>query len=195
MPAVRRLRPRVGPRIAARVPEGFDTRPYERFSVEPLAPTIGAVVGGVSLADPLDDELLAELNRALLEWKVLFFREQDITPEQHVALRAAASGSSRTIRSCRITSQPEAPPRCMRPREERRRQGGYENVWHSDVTWRARAVARLGAARRRGPGRRRRHALRPTWTPPTTASTTTCAERIDGPARRARLHAHLRARS
>ena len=32
MTAVRRLRPRVGPRIAARVPEGFDTRPYERFT-------------------------------------------------------------------------------------------------------------------------------------------------------------------
>jgi fructose transport system permease protein len=47
--ASRRLRPQVGPRIAARVPEGFDTRPYERFTVEPLAPTIGAVIGGISL--------------------------------------------------------------------------------------------------------------------------------------------------
>ena len=42
----------VGPRIAPRVPHGFDTRPYERFGVAPLGPTIGAEVDGVDLSTP-----------------------------------------------------------------------------------------------------------------------------------------------
>src|SRR5581483_8571934 len=63
-----------GPRVEARVPEGWVDQPYTRFAVEPLAPTIGAVIDGVSLAEPVDEELFAELNRALLEWKVIFFR-------------------------------------------------------------------------------------------------------------------------
>ena len=130
VPAVRRLRPRVGPRIAARVPEGFDTRPYERFSVEPLAPTIGAEVGGVSLADPIDDALHAELNRALLEWKVLFFRRTSTSP-----------GSSRPTSRPRwgelehhpfvthhVADQPDGAPRGRPPREGRRRQGRREHL-------------------------------------------------------------------
>src|SRR3546814_1461039 len=71
----------MGPRVARRTPEGFDDRPYERFSLRALTPTIGAEVTGVHLAD-VDDELQAEIHRALLEWKVLFFRDQDISQDQ-----------------------------------------------------------------------------------------------------------------
>jgi alpha-ketoglutarate-dependent taurine dioxygenase len=53
--------------------------------VRPLSPTIGAEVEGVHLADAIDDETLADLRRALLDYKVLFFRDQDITTEQHLA--------------------------------------------------------------------------------------------------------------
>src|SRR5690606_25870719 len=67
-----------GPLVAARTPDGFDDRPYERFTVEPMTPTIGAEIGGVRLSGDLDDELMDELRRALLEWKVLVFRDQDI---------------------------------------------------------------------------------------------------------------------
>src|SRR3546814_20865431 len=71
----------MGPRVARRTPEGFDDRPYERFSLRALPPTIGAEVTGVHLAD-VDDELQAEIHRALPEWKVLFFRDQDISQDQ-----------------------------------------------------------------------------------------------------------------
>jgi len=43
-------------------------------------------VHGVDLADVSDDTLRAELRRALAEFQVLFFREQNITPEQQLAL-------------------------------------------------------------------------------------------------------------
>src|SRR3546814_19691037 len=71
----------MGPRVARRTPEGFDDRPYERFSLRALTPTIGAEVTGVHLAD-VDDELQAEIPRALLEWTVLFFRDPDISQDQ-----------------------------------------------------------------------------------------------------------------
>src|SRR5690606_25879920 len=62
----------IGPRVAARTAPGFDDRPYERFALRPLAPTIGAEISGVHLGEAIDDELHAEIHRALLEWKVLF---------------------------------------------------------------------------------------------------------------------------
>lgn len=47
-----------------------------------LSPALGAVVEGIDLARPLDDELRRALNEALLRHQVLFFRGQDITPLQ-----------------------------------------------------------------------------------------------------------------
>jgi taurine dioxygenase len=124
-----------GPRIASRVPDGWDDKPYTRFTVAPLAPTIGAVIEGVSLAEEVDDELFTELNRALLEWKVLFFRNQEITGEQHVAF-ASHWGPLETHPFIKIaTDQPDDKPEVVRF-EKGPQLGGYENVWHSDVTWR-----------------------------------------------------------
>ncbi|ERE06437.1 taurine dioxygenase [Pseudogulbenkiania ferrooxidans] len=47
-----------------------------------LSPALGAVVEGIDLARPLDDERHRALNEALLRHQVLFFRSQDITPLQ-----------------------------------------------------------------------------------------------------------------
>jgi taurine dioxygenase len=124
-----------GPRIASRLPDGWEEAPYTRFTVEPLAPTIGAVIGGISLADPVDEELLAELNRALLEWKVLFFRNQQITGPQQVAF-ARNWGPLEAHPFIKIAvDQPDEAPEVVRF-EKGPELGGFENVWHSDVTWR-----------------------------------------------------------
>ena len=72
---------RIGASTAPRVPEGFELRPYRRITLDPLSPTIGAVVGGVELGQ-VDDEQHAELHQALLEWKVLFFHDQDLSRAQ-----------------------------------------------------------------------------------------------------------------
>ena len=40
---------------------------------------------GLDLAEPQDNATLSALRVALLDWKVLFFRDQDITTEQHLA--------------------------------------------------------------------------------------------------------------
>ena len=55
------------------------------ITITPKSPTIGAEIGGVDLADELSDATTAMIRRALLDHKVLFFRDQDITTEQHLA--------------------------------------------------------------------------------------------------------------
>lgn len=58
---------------------------FNRIDVEPLTSALGAVVNGVDLAT-LDDETFDEIHAAWLEHVVVFFRDQDINPEQQIAL-------------------------------------------------------------------------------------------------------------
>lgn len=56
--------------------------------VQPLGPAIGALVSGITLADPLSDDLRDTLLNALLQHHVLFFENQPITPAQQRDLAA-----------------------------------------------------------------------------------------------------------
>jgi len=71
-----------GPRLLHRLGDTEPSRPYERFDVRPLSPTIGAEIDGVDLGGMLTGQDIAEIHRALLEWKVIFFRDQRLTPLQ-----------------------------------------------------------------------------------------------------------------
>ena len=55
-----------------------------KIEVVPLTPTIGAEVRGVQLRGRLDDETMVMLRQALYDHLVLFFRDQDITPQQQI---------------------------------------------------------------------------------------------------------------
>jgi taurine dioxygenase len=58
--------------------------PFERITVTKTTPAVGASVSGVDLAN-IDDATLAEIRRALVDHCVLFFRDQHMTAEQHIA--------------------------------------------------------------------------------------------------------------
>lgn len=120
-----------GPRHLRPTYSDEERRPYRHITPTPLSPTIGAEIDGVSLADPMDDDTFAEVHRALLEFKVIFFRDQDVTPAQHVAF-ARRFGD--------LETHPFVPHRDAYPEvmvlKKNDRMGGFENVWHSDVTWR-----------------------------------------------------------
>jgi alpha-ketoglutarate-dependent taurine dioxygenase len=62
-----------------------DSLPYETISIDKLTPIIGAEIGGVDLAKPLSNRTVDEIHRALAENIVIFFRDQHITPQQHLA--------------------------------------------------------------------------------------------------------------
>jgi len=103
----------------------------EGFSLTPLTPTIGAEVAGIDLAEPLPPASRASLRRALLDWKVLFFRDQDITTEQHLAFaRCFGDLELHPFSPCK-PGYPEVLA-ITHDRDSR----GRENIWHSDVTWR-----------------------------------------------------------
>lgn len=54
--------------------------------VEPYAGALGATVSDLNLTQPLSDDGLAGLRQALLDHEVLFFRDQDLSPEAHARL-------------------------------------------------------------------------------------------------------------
>src|SRR5437868_2808076 len=67
-----------------------DTEPYETIGVEKLTPIIGAEISGVDIGKLVSDDerpnrQMDEIHRALAENLVIFFRDQHITPEQHLA--------------------------------------------------------------------------------------------------------------
>ncbi|NGO71536.1 taurine dioxygenase [Streptomyces sp. SB3404] len=122
-----------GTRVLRHLPDGWQERPYEHIEVTPLTRVIGAEVRGADLARPLSSAVREELNRALLEWKVLFFRGARLTPDQQAAFARhwgeletnplLAQGSRAEV--VRFAKGGDAAPT-------------YENVWHTDVTFRER---------------------------------------------------------
>ena len=56
------------------------------IQLEPYSGAIGAIVSGIDLGQPVDDVLFRELNEALLQYEVLFFRDQKIRAEDHANL-------------------------------------------------------------------------------------------------------------
>ncbi|MFX7094754.1 TauD/TfdA family dioxygenase, partial [Acinetobacter baumannii] len=58
------------------------------LNLDPVTPTIGAVVSGIDLGQPLDTATRDALEAALVAHEVLFFRNQQITQPQQRDLAA-----------------------------------------------------------------------------------------------------------
>jgi len=76
------LRRRDGPRIKY---TADDAGPYDTIAIEKLTPIIGAEIDGIDLAQPLGNRQIDELHRALAENLVIFFRDQQLSEDQHLA--------------------------------------------------------------------------------------------------------------
>jgi taurine dioxygenase len=120
------------PRPAA--PAVVDAAALRSIRVEPLTCAIGAELANVNLGVASRDAgLVAEIRALLLEHKVLFFRDQDITRAEHVAFarhfgeledHPVAGSDPDHPGLVRIYKSPDAP------------NDRYENAWHTDATWR-----------------------------------------------------------
>ena len=55
------------------------------MEIRPATGTFGADVSGVDLATDLDDATIAAIRSAFNEHHVLFFRDQDLSPEAQIA--------------------------------------------------------------------------------------------------------------
>ena len=105
---------------------------FERLKVAPLTPSIGAEISGIDLGEEQDGAVIAEIRAALLAYKVIFFRDQFITPEQHIAF--ARRFGPLEIHPATPKDQPNPEVLHIAHGPDSR---GRENEWHSDVTWRA----------------------------------------------------------
>ena len=59
---------------------------YETINVQDMSPACGAIVEGFDLSKELTNREFDEIHRAVVDRVVVVFRDQDLTPEQHVAL-------------------------------------------------------------------------------------------------------------
>lgn len=107
-------------------------RVFERLKVEPLTPSIGAELSGIDLTEDQDDAVIAEIRAALLAHKVVFFRDQFITAEQHIAFARRFGALEIHPATPKDQPNPEVLHIAHGPESK-----GQENFWHSDVTWRA----------------------------------------------------------
>ena len=55
------------------------------LDIRPMTGYTGAEIFGVDLTSPLEPAVVAEIRAALLQWKVVFFRDQFIDRDQHLA--------------------------------------------------------------------------------------------------------------
>ena len=103
---------------------------FTQFDARPLSPAIGAELIGADLAAP-SDTLVEEVRAALLQFQVVFFRDQDITRSQHI--KFARAFGELEIHPATPKDQPDREVlRIVHGPNSR----GMENAWHSDVTWR-----------------------------------------------------------
>jgi len=104
---------------------------WEHFEVRQVGATLGGIVKGLDLSKPLPDEVFDELARAWVDYKVLFFRDQVLTAEQHIAF-ARRFGELEVHPFLRNNDDFPELVRFAKDADT----GGYENAWHHDVTWR-----------------------------------------------------------
>jgi taurine dioxygenase len=97
----------------------------------PIAPALGAEIGGIDLCHDLDDDVTAEIRRALLTYRVIFFRDQDITPDQHLAFAGRFGDLVDYPMVDGLDGYPGIVP-VIKLADETHNFGG---IWHSDTTY------------------------------------------------------------
>lgn len=104
---------------------------YRTINVTPVAGALGAQVTGAQLGD-LDDATFAEIHSAWLEHQVLFFRDQDLSADQHKAfgLRLGGLQVHPFLRSRKDEGHPE-----IVVFESDAERPFVAAGWHSDVTF------------------------------------------------------------
>jgi taurine dioxygenase len=105
-----------------------------KLQVQPLTCAIGAEIGKVDLgAASRDTGLMHEIRRLLLQHKVLFFRDQNISRAEHVAF----AGYFGELEDHPVAgSDPDYPGLVQIYKSPDEPNDRYENAWHADATWR-----------------------------------------------------------
>jgi taurine dioxygenase len=101
------------------------------FEVRPIAGALGAELHGVNLADDLSGTTIGAIRQALLDHLVIFFRDQELSPERFLSLAR---------RFGRPTEYPfvkgiEGFPEIINVTKLEHETVNFGGVWHADTTY------------------------------------------------------------
>ena len=101
------------------------------LSITPSGGGVGAFVDGIDLSQPLSDNIAGAMRAALGDHGVLFFRDQDLTPDQHIAF----AGEFGSININRFFPAVDGYPEIAEVRKEPEQESNIGNRWHSDHSY------------------------------------------------------------
>src|SRR5437667_458102 len=104
---------------------------YQHIRVEPISGKVGAEIAGIDLAAPLADEVFAEIRLAFGEYGVVFFRDQHLVPEQHLAFAERFA----PIDINRFFAAVPGYPMIAEVRKEREETRNIGCGWHTDHSY------------------------------------------------------------
>ena len=106
-------------------------RDYRHIEVRPIAGALGAEIKGVDIARSLEPDVVSEILQAFLDHLVIFFRNQELTPQK---LLAFSQQFGQPMEYPQVKGLPECPfiTAVIKLESERVNFGG---VWHSDTTY------------------------------------------------------------
>jgi len=101
------------------------------IDVRPLTAVVGAEIHGVDLRAQLDEGAVADIRKALLDHHVVFFRDQDLTHEQHKAFGRLFGELAIHPAS---PHAPEGHPEILTIHADKNSKHVAGEEWHSDVS-------------------------------------------------------------
>lgn len=101
------------------------------FDVVPTSGALGAELHGIDLAEPLSRETAGEIRGALAEHGVIFFRDQKLTPEQHIAFAETLA----PINVNRFFKAVPGHPKIAEVRKEPDQKRNIGGNWHTDHSY------------------------------------------------------------
>ena len=106
---------------------------YQTIEAHPIAGSLGAEVAGVDLSQPLSNAAAADVRQALWDHKVIFFRDQELTPEDHLRI---AGLFGEVYRVPFVKARDDYPDIIDIVREaEDAGKYNFGGVWHSDASF------------------------------------------------------------
>jgi taurine dioxygenase len=104
---------------------------FSTIEVYPLSPALGAEIGGVDIAAGIDDRQFAELRQAFADYGVVFLRDQQITPDEHLEF-ARRWGDINVNRFFRAV---DSHPQIAEVRKEPDQKANIGSSWHTDHSY------------------------------------------------------------
>ena len=103
------------------------------MSIQPLSPSIGSVIEGLDLSQPLSADVVADVRQVWLDRQVIIIRGQNLSSEQyrHFAVQLGTPDIYPFLKG--LDDFPEITPVLKRESET----VNFGGIWHSDTTYQA----------------------------------------------------------